>query len=271
MKKLRNFLPLLCLTTVLLTGCEKELLNEDVTEESNLNSSQRINTTTTIKHHYNYYGEQFTVVYHFNNESQEVLSVEGDTEQASSLFSADDTRPKGVLVEDLEEYDETIVPTVPEYVEINLRLFNTTEEMDTFINENYGEIPSSEAKTLRGPCISSQVNGNGNFHFYKHAFYNAELLQLKRIQKSVFRNHWLGNNNDQLTSFSMYKPQYFKSYTKLYEHPCYSGSALGFYFKPTRYKASFGVRNLRWYKLIGWWGERDWNDVTSSIKGWNWF
>ena len=114
------------------------------------------------------------------------------------------------------------------------------------------------------------IGGTGSFYFYKHAYYNTEMLGMRRVGRYYYRDHWVGSaNNDQLSSLVVAKPENRQAVVYLYQHYCYGGRVIGFY-QPQGYD-SFGIGNLSWYTMSGWWWwKKSWNDQVSSTSGWAW-
>ncbi len=267
------YLGMLLIAALTITSCQTDSVSEIPEEQADAEIAKRASqeSITNVKHNYTYNGESFSIVYTLNNESGEVLDTSGDLERAQSLVSAD-REPQAVLYTDLEEYSESNADAAaPSEVVIEVKLYDSVEEMESDV-ERLAEtrIPSTEGSDqvagAEGPCISFSGAGNGNFYFYKHAYYSTEMTGLRRTNRRYFWNHWVGSTyNDQMSSLISLKPYYQRVYTILYEHSCFNGRAIGFYAGPGNY--GFGIRNLKWYRLR-WW--RSWNDQVSSIKGYAW-
>ena len=281
MKKFRMYLGMLFIAALAMTSCQTDSVaeqpEEQATEVEIVERTEAVSAenVTTVTHNYSYYGERFSVSYTLNNESGEVLGTQGDTERASSVFRTSEEGPQAILFSNLADRgDNRIEPDTnsPAYVQIDVQLFDTTEEMEAEVErESQGVPQEGEVATgAEGPCSSLDYSGNGRFYFYKHAYYNSEMTPLRRYNRRYFRNHWVGSSyNDQMSSLIVIKPYYSRSLTYLYQHSCFNGKVLGFYQGPGSY--GYGVGNLKWYTLSGWWWWRtSWNDQVSSIRGWNW-
>lgn len=278
MKKVKFLVGLLFIATLSFTGCQTDPVSENIEEQADFEIVSRASeeNVTIVKHNYNYYGERFSVQYTLNNDSGEVQDVAGDTERAENLFSNADSGPQAMLFSNLADIGERAEPsanaTQQASVVIDVQLYNTTDEMEADLERTVGNIPREENASVDGAenCTSADIWGQGNFYFYKHINYSTEMLPLRRTSRYYFRNHWVGSSyNDQMSSLIVTKPYYRRSYTTLYQHICFGGKTLSFYQGPGSY--GFGVPNLKWYTLSGWWWWRtSWNDQVSSIRGYSW-
>lgn len=272
MKKVKILLGMLCIVALSITSCQTDAVSETPEEQANFETTKRASqeNTMTVKHNYNYNGDRFSISYTVDNESGEVLQTSGDVDRTQSYLDSN-REPEAVLFSNLEDRGERAEndAVVTDYVEIDVMLFDSVEEMEAEVERQSGSrIPAEDglATNAEGPCNSANVWGYGNFYYYKHAYYSTEMTGLRRTSRNYFRNHWVGSSyNDEMSSLIVTKPYYRSAYTALYEHSCFNGRVIGFY--QGRYAYGFGVANLKWYRLR-WW--RSWNDQVSSIKGWSW-
>ncbi len=278
MKRIKMYLGMLMVAALTMTSCQTDNVSETPEEQAGLETTKRTaqENVTTVTHNYDYYGERFSVSYRLDNESGEVLGTDGNTQRASSVFRSSDEGPQAMLFSNLADRGDVAdlsSSATQEYVEIDVQLFDTVEEMEAQVERTSEGVPQEGdelANGAEGPCSSLDYSGNGRFYFYKHAYYNTEMIPLRRYNRRYFRNHWVGSSyNDQMSSLIVTKPYYSRSLTYLYQHSCFNGKVLGFYQGPGSY--GYGVGNLKWYTLSGWWWWRtSWNDQVSSIRGWNW-
>ncbi|QHI38004.1 hypothetical protein IMCC3317_33870 [Kordia antarctica] len=266
------YLGVLFITALTITGCQTDSVNESPEEQAKFETSERTavaSNTTEVKHVYNYNRETFSVSYIINNETGDVLNTTGDAGRAEELFSTDE-RASSVLITELEEYDgaDASADTANSVV-INLEVFDSEDEMNAFVEEDGGRIPTGDgeyAANAEGPCSDYDIWGQGRFYFYKHWYYGAEMTPLRRTNRFYYRDYTFGSYNDQMSSLIVLKPANKRSYTVLYQHSCFNGRRLAFYQRPGY--SGFGVPNLRWYTLYRWWFWRvSWNDQVSSSLG----
>lgn len=268
MTKQFKFLAIFMLAAVLFTGCQKDedpLISDTEGIENDLsNDTQRAPEVVDITHTYVYRGQTFKVTYTLDEAEGEVLKTTGDEGMAAELFGTEEG-PEAMYFEDPSE----------ESREITVRVFDTNEEMDAYLEsekivpEDGLGIPEEGSETARY-CYSWRWWGYGNFYFYKHAWYGSEMTGMRRTNTRYSGNHWVGSSyNDQLSSLIINKPVYFRAYVRLYQHSCYGGRTLNFYSRPGW--TTVGVPNLKWYTLSGWWfWRKSWNDQVSSYRVWAW-
>jgi len=259
--KLR-FLSLFTLVAIIFTSCSKnEELNEPISADLETSRSFQ-SSITNVTHVYDYYGESIRVEYQFDNEKEDVVAVQGDTERAEALFRDQENAPKGFVFEEMEEYREST--GLAESIELRIKLFNLAEEADEYVASTY-QVPAEKGEANRGPCSNLDIGGTGNFYYYKHINYVSEMTSLRRTNRYFSRNYWVGSaNNDQLSSLIALKPTNKRALVGLYEHSCFNGKSIWFY-QGYGY-GGFGVSNLKWYTLSGWWFWRtSWNDQVSSM------
>jgi hypothetical protein len=283
MKKIKILFGILCIVAISITGCQTDSVSETPEEQADFEITKRAtaeNNETVVKYNYTYNGERFSVNHTVDNESGEVLRTEGDTDRATSMFASEEG-PGAILFSNLEDRgdigdpaDTALTTEDPSYVELDVQLFDTVEEMEAEVERTSGggRLPTGDEAQVSGgeSCTSAQSWGYGRFYYYKHKNYNSEMTGLRRYNRSYFRNHWVGSSyNDQMSSLIALKPYNRYIYTKLYQHSCFNGKVIGFY--QGRYRGyGFGIRNLKWYKLSGWlWWRTSWNDQVSSIKGYS--
>ncbi|WGH76007.1 hypothetical protein P8625_02230 [Tenacibaculum tangerinum] len=260
MKK-QNFLWMAVMCFAIFFSCQSEDIIEN--ESSNKEEVQLAKEgVLTINHTYDYYGKEFRVSYLYNEESDEVLGVEGDVDFAQEVFGNEEIAPKSLFFENPEEGNPNI----------KIKVFDNGGDLEAYtakVAEGFpGDKASAEGTSSR--CNSHDINGSGNFYFYKHAYYNTEMTGMRRTNRYYYRHHWVGSTyNDQLSSLKIRKPTYRRQVVYLYQHSCYGGKVIGFYC-PTGY-IGLNVGNLKWYTMSGWWWWRkSWNDQVSSTSGWAW-
>ncbi|SEL65180.1 hypothetical protein SAMN04487910_2923 [Aquimarina amphilecti] len=262
-KNLRRLI-IFSLLLVFSFGCE----TDDSVVTTNLEASERIETVkqneeiVDISHRYHYQGKEFNVTYTLNEKERNVIKTSGDVDIAKAVFGKEDS-PKALLFEN----------PVMDSKEIAIKVFDTDEEMNRYL-ESKGQLPDRNFKNqnTKGACSSFNYLGYGSFYFYKHAYYDTEMMGMRRTMTRATGNHWVGSSyNDNLSSIKMGIPINTKGYLTLREHICYGGKSLNFYIDD--YTTSiFGVPNLQWYTLSGWWWWRtSWNDQVSSYGAWCWF
>jgi len=246
----KMFLFLLTISTMIFS-CSKDEVSEDLTvSEFNLlieepDNSREESRTQEIIHNYNYYEDSFSVVYTFDNETDEIINVSGDIERAEQLFANEESGPNEFLYENFEENDTTI----------NIRLFNTTEELN-----EYTGISQERNNTNRVACVDVNNNNNrgSDFYYYQHKNYDTEMTGMRRTFKEYYQDTWIGHvYNDELTSFIAYRrPGFRRVFVGLRQHACFGGKNATFISTNT-YMA---VPNLKHLYTGPWWSWRTWND-----------
>ena len=279
MKKLKILSGILCIIALTITSCQTDTVNENLNEKDDFGLTKRVSeeaNQTVVKYNYTYNREHFSISYTVDNESGEIINTEGDTDRARSYFENSDG-PGAILFSNLEDRGSQDEPTShepsPEYLEIDVVLFDSVEEMELEVERSSDErFPNiNEAQTESGEsCTSAELGGSGIFYYYKYIYYNTEMTGLRRTYKDYFRNHWVGSSyNDQMSSFAVKKPYNRNAYAVLYQHACFEGKAIGFY--QGIYAYGFDIANLQWYQMSGWlWWSTSWNDQVSSLKGYSW-
>lgn len=258
------------LISIFIIGCEKEdseittaIETEEITKDSEVKQEAQ-EEIVDISHTYYYRGEKFKVTYTLNQKERDVIKTSGDVDMAKAVFGKEDS-PKALLFENPEEGKK----------EIGIRVFDTDEEMNRYVEKNLElpkDIDEGQNENDRMACSSYDYWGNGSFYFYKHAYYNTEMTSMRRTSRRATGNHWVGSaNNDNLSSVIIGVPYAHRGYLRLKQHSCYNGKSLNFYIVNYSSSSYFGVANLQWYTLSGWWWWRtSWNDQVSSYKGWCW-
>ncbi|WP_420571617.1 hypothetical protein [Kordia sp.] len=277
MKKIKTYLGMLAIAVLSITSCQTDNVEEQTEVEATFQSKEGTNNenVTVVKHVYNYNGEEFSVNYIVNNESEEIVSVDGDVRRAEELFSTDE-RASSVLVTELEEYDPNGTIRTPESIILQFNLFDSKTEMEAFVQVNSSVMMPDEQEyatnqQFHNPCYSLDIFGEGRFYFYEDFSYGNEMVPLRRNGRYYFRNHWVGSTyNDKMSSLIVRKPSNKRSYTILYEDACMNGRTLAFY-QNTGY-TGYGIPSLRYYILyrIWFWRTATWNNQVSSIKGYCW-
>lgn len=253
----KMFLLLLVVSTMIFS-CSKDEVSEDLeVSEVNLLIKESKNTREEsriqeITHNYNYYEDRFSVIYTFDNETDEIIDVSGDVERAEQLFANEESGPNEFLYEDYEENDTTI----------NIRLFNTTEELN-----DYAGISQEVNSTNRVACVDVDNNNNygSDFYYYQHKNYGVEMIGMRRTFKSYYQDTWVGSAyNDQLTSFIAFRrPGFRRVFVGLRQHACFGGKNATFISTNT----IMAVPNLKHLYTGPWWWSRSWNDYVSSTYG----
>ncbi len=265
--KTTNFLWVGLISLATIFSCQNEEINENqaATSDTVLDSKREAKESVhRINHVYNYYGEKFKVTYVYDEERKEVLEAEGDTHIAEKIFSDEEKNPKSLFFTNPKEKS----------TEIEVNVFDNQEDLNKYASEVAGGLPDVKEKSNRRlqarNCTSTDWWGTGRFYFYQHAYYNSSMNGMNRFNRYYYRDHWVGNNhNDRLSSLIVTKPREKKALVYLYQHGCYDGRVIGFY--QSRGYSGFGVANLSWYTLSGWWfWRKSWNDQVSSTSGWAW-
>lgn len=259
MKK-QNFLWIAVMCFTLLFSCQSEDIVENESNKEEVQLAKE--STVTINHTYDYYGKQFKVSYVYDEESGEVLKADGDVELAQEIFGDEERAPKSLFFDNPKEGS----------TDIQVKVFDNGEDLQEYGAKVAGDFPGDQvgAEGRAAKCDSYDVYGSGRFYFYKHAYYNTYMSGMSRMNRYYYRDHWVGSGyNDQLSSLIVTKPSYRKAVVYLYQHSCYGGKVIGFY-QGTGY-TGFGIANLKWYTMSGWWfWRKSWNDKVSSTKGWAW-
>ncbi|WP_103070406.1 hypothetical protein [Aquimarina sediminis] len=262
-KKLRRLL-VVTLVSFFISGCETDdsVVTAKVEANDEIENIKQEEGIVDISHTYYYQGKEFNVTYTLNEKERNVIKTSGDVDMARTIFGREDS-PKALLFE----------KPVMDSKEISIKVFDTDQEMNQYL-ENKGQLPKEnfKNKNIKGACSSFNYLGYGSFYFYKHAYYNTEMLGMRRTSTRATGNHWVGSTyNDNLSSIKMGIPINTKGFLTLREHICYGGKSLNFYMED--YTTSlFWIPNLQWYTLSGWWWWRtSWNDQVSSYGAWCWY
>ncbi|WP_459210667.1 hypothetical protein [Aquimarina rhabdastrellae] len=253
------------LFSIFIVGCQKDdgitHQNSESIEVLKKNEAELLENIVDITHLYSYQGKDFRVTYTLNQKERNVIKTSGDTDIAQEIFGKEDA-PKTLLFEN----------PIMEHTEISIKVFDSDEEMNRYLKTIDG-LPkeSFNSNNNKASCNSYNYWGPGAFYFYKHAYYNTEMYSMRRTYAGATGNHWVGStNNDNLSSIRLGIPINTKGFLNLKEHICYGGKSLNFYIHD--YTTSlFGVPNLQWYTLSGWWWwKTSWNDQVSSYRAWCW-
>jgi hypothetical protein len=245
-------------------SCSQDEISEDVmVSKADLLIEQATNSRVVegireVTHNYNYYGEEFSVIYSFDDEINEVVNISGDLEMAETIFGTEETSPQGVLYEDIQEDSATI----------NIRLFNKAEELDIYaaLNIDYSD---EIHDVFNNFCIDySERKGLGSmFYFFKHKNFDTEMTGMRGNLVSFYQDAAVGPSyNDQLSSLIAFKnPGHDYIAVELYEHNCFFGRKHRF----EKYFGSIFVSNLKDYYLYKFliWKRGNWNDYVSSTRG----
>lgn len=276
MKRIKTYLGMLVIAVLSITSCQTDTVEEVTETEATFQAKENNNSenVTVVRHVYTYNGEDFSVNYTVDNESEEIVRVDGDVSRAEEIFSNDE-RANSILFTDIEEYDPEAVPQTRENVTIKVRLFDTEDEMEAYVEADGGAIPTQEEgnteSVQRAPCNSIEFGGQGSFYFYRDTYYTNELTSLRKTNKFYFRNHDINippYAGSDLTSFIVLKPYSKRSYTKLYSVTCFRARTLAFYQRPGSF--GYGIPNLHRYTLVRWFRWMSWDNHTSSTIGIVW-
>ncbi|WP_340202252.1 hypothetical protein [Ascidiimonas sp. W6] len=269
MRKQINYLVMVFFIAIFLVGCQKDetplTSDTEAVEQQVKKETQRLQETVDITHIYEYRGNSFKITYTLNEAEGEVLKTSGDENLAAEIFGKEEG-PQAMLFEDPSEDTKEII----------VRVFDTNAEMEQFLKKERTvpqeafTTPEEGASETARNCYSWFYNGYANFYFYKHIYYNTEMIGMRRSNTRYSGNHWVGSTyNDQLSSLIINKPYYNRAYVSLKQHSCYGGRTINFYAGPGYTTA--GVANLKWYTLSGWWWWRkSWNDQVSSYWVYSW-
>ncbi|MDW3194193.1 MAG: hypothetical protein R8G66_17600 [Cytophagales bacterium] len=195
-----------------------------------------------VTHHYEFNSNIYSIVYELNNEHQ-VLSAHSDSEGLKSFQEFYKQDEGGLLV---------------------------VEQVSANGKEVYFKyIAASERKdegTISGrmECTDWFDPGTASYNFYRHINFVDELVALRKTNTRYFQDQWLGNDNDQISSFRLGN----RSELHIFEHSCFFGG---------EYPFRSDISNLH-HVLIGYQISangnvtpvvRDLNDWISSLKGWS--
>lgn len=271
-----------------LNSCNEESHELIQSEESKSNDLRDNQDLSIVKHNYDLYGEKFEVIYTLDNNSEEIVNIEGDIDMASQVFENEETAPKSFYIDQIEEYENDEFVGLPslDYLEVNIKLFREEEEVELYLSELAREERDLTFDTVTRNSSQQRSNCNShiyyfpthpeyhtNYLFFYHINYNAEMTGLRRSNVHHFHNHWVGNSyNDHLSSFYFYRPQAWYNNRDgqgilLYEHSCFDGRRIALGVGRNTAPGYYGVSDLRRFTLWSflWWG-KSWNDQVSSIK-----
>lgn len=235
MKRVIKSLSLLLVAATVIVSCKKQEITKNT--ETDVNSSK----TEQVTHNYTYGNEHYTVTYLFD-ESNKLLSTDGDTKIHGELIEKLDSPDNlALMVESVSEDGLTF----------DIRMFNTYQDLMEFT-----EVDESSEINLREPC-TNYTNGSSNsiFKFYKHANYDTEYTFLRRAFSSYFQQQWLSQANDNISSLEIING----GSVTLFDGSCYSGISISL---------QHSVANLH-YVLVGinWFTPVYAGDFCASIKG----
>jgi hypothetical protein len=273
MKKIKIAFGMLAMAAVILMSCQTDNTDQDpIIEESNSEISKRNAAdavgATVVTYNYTYRGDRFTVKYTVNDESGEVVGTEGDLDTASTLFQGTEG-PEAVLFTNLDDYNEDAPAEFAENsgnITIDAELFDTNADMEAALERMAGQPLETNTVTGAENCTTFSFPGGGTFLYFRNVFYNTVMPALTKNNITISLDHQFpAADNDAMSSLIVFKPFNDFTYTIIYEDICFGGRRLVF----ARGRGpSFGVPNLRWYRLSGrlWW-RRSWNDQASSVIG----
>lgn len=234
------------LVLVLSNSCSRE----EIVEEAPFSYQNRI---IKVTHHYDYYGEKFSVTYTYDQEEHKLLDRQGDLEMAQKVFGNPDQAPQGILY-DITGANETGVA--------HAMLFRTKEEALAQVD------PSSHGASRA--CDYMETSGSATFRFYEHANYVSELTTLTKTNKrSLGWNYVMNQNNDKMSSFKVSFPnnQAGNGWMQMNIDWCYQGTQLLFHV----HQGYLECPNLETYWLCAafYWGNYTvyYNDQISSLYG----
>lgn len=250
---------LLLIMSLLVFSCQNnneegiDTTTERDIEVNSLLQKEREATTINVNHRYNYYGKEFEVTYVFDNETKKIIDAYGDVAIAKEIFSKEKS-PEGSLVVSKEENKR--------FVAINFMIFDTADEIDTYLEKSSGKIKENVPSSLnRNNCFNTSLYGETDVHFYEDTGYNREFHNIKGIDRRVHGIQYLSAENDKISSFYMNSPK--RAQLHFYEHSCYTGKRLTF---DKGFNSFYGVNDLSLYTLSGWWfWRKSWNDQASSL------
>ncbi|WP_428740534.1 hypothetical protein [Tenacibaculum sp.] len=260
MKK-QNILWMAVMFLTIFISCQ----NEEVVENEAKGKETELarESAVVINHTYDYYGKEFKVSYVYDEETGEVLKADGDVDMAQEIFGDEERAPKSLFFDNQKEGS----------TDIQVKVFDNGEDLQEYASKVAEEFPgdqvATEGKASKG-CSDYDIYGSGNFYFYKHIYYNTYMSGMSRTNRYYYRDYWVGSGyNDQLSSLIVKKPWNRRALVYLYQHSCYGGKVIGFY--QSTGPSGFGIANLKWYTMSGWWfWRKSWNDQVSSTKGWAW-
>jgi hypothetical protein len=272
MKKIKIAFGILAMVAVIMTSCQTEE-QTPITEENNLDISKRNadisqEATSVVTYNYTYNGERFTINYTVDDESGEVLGADGDTDVASSLFR-DSEGPEAVLFTNLEDYNEDQPAVFAENsgdTVIDAELFDTNEDMEVALERMAGQPLETINLVNSENCTTFSFPGGGTFFYFRNRNYQSIMPALTKNNITISLDHQFpAADNDAMSSLIVLKPFNDFTYTIIYENICFGGRRLVF----ARGRGpSFGVPNLRRFRISGfWWWRRTWDNRASSVIG----
>jgi hypothetical protein len=272
MKKIKIAFGILAMVAVIMTSCQTEE-QTPITEENNLDISKRNadisqEATSVVTYNYTYNGERFTINYTVDDESGEVLGADGDTDVASSLFR-DSEGPEAVLFTNLEDYNEDQPAVFAENsgdTVIDAELFDTNEDMEVALERMAGQPLETSNLVNSENCTTFSFPGGGTFFYFRNRNYQSIMPALTKNNITISLDHQFpAADNDAMSSLIVLKPFNDFTYTIIYENICFGGRRLVF----ARGRGpSFGVPNLRRFRISGfWWWRRTWDNRASSVIG----
>ncbi|WP_162819812.1 hypothetical protein [Kordia sp. SMS9] len=263
----------------MMTSCQTDSVEQTPAAEESNSSNAKRSDITNVTYNYTYNRQRFTINYALDGESGEVLDMNGDTDVASSFFQGSEG-PEAVLFTNLEDYNEdqpdVFIDDSGDVV-IEAELFDTNADMEAALEEMAGQpLETNNATTEsdrgntatleHGNCTTFSFPGGGRFFYYRNRNYSGLMPALTKNNIRISLDHQFPAADDNaMSSLIVLKPFNDFTYTIIYENPCFTGRRLVF----ARGRGpSFGIRNLRRYRISGFfWWRRTWDNRASSVIG----
>ncbi len=255
--KKRVILSAILCTTLVFVACEKKEMKPETPQE--VEKHQLI-------HRYTYHDQTFQIEFNYDN-NDSLLGITGDVESLQKIQKLD-IPPAAYLVEQ----------SVTEENTYDIHVFDDVAKMNTHQIKEGVSIPTVEKQ-----CTDwTSVGGTANYRFYEHAGYVGELTYLTTNNQSYFQRDLWSAENDKISSLKIWGTATTGASVDLFEHGCFSGRTIRYTCAPGQV-VSIGnmdafmdicvdvIRDVygQVIQINSYPCGHQWNDKTSSIKGWS--
>lgn len=257
----RAFLPLFALCLVLvLSACNKEEIEQPTDSQP-----WYMERVVDVTHTYRYYGEEFTVIYTYDQEDNRILGTSGDVERAKAMFGEEESAPKGFIFD---------VSFISSDAVLSVDVYDTEAEALAQRPK-----PPVNTETNAKSCQYFESAGSATYQFFEHANYAGELTDLTKHNKAWLGwNYVMDHNNDKISSVrvtgnAVTNPTLLGNlpWLEIYEDWCYGGHVL--LMRALHSPTTLQFPNLAHFQLYWYWwsGSVSANDQASSLRGYWWY
>jgi hypothetical protein len=246
-------LALVC-TLAMLAGCKKKAIEPEKPAPAE---------TTQMIQRYTYEGKTYNIELTYDKDFN-ITAVSGDAVAYAQLLKKKEAKPEAYLISQSGAQSNVY----------DIRVFDDVTAMDKYQGRT--------AEPAEKSCTNwTSSGGTASYRFYEHDNYSGEFGALNFNNQSYFQREGFSWENDKISSLKIWGTTTGAS-VDLFEHSCFSGYTRRFYVNTPG--QTLNIPSLTLFELT-WCDEilRDvygqvyiysypcgnWNDKTSSIKGWS--